>query len=250
MHAGVLPFAFSQLGALSASTAGVVLAALEGGRASVHELLSRGLVWRVGFKWWAVAILYTGIIAAASIYLAAVIDGRMVDWSALDPIWRIGPMMLGLVVMAGLGEEFGWRGFLVPRLQRRHNALVSSLIVGVFHSLWHSPLFFVDGTTQSNWAHQVGVIQAFFGYAVFVVAWAVQLSWFFNNTKGSVLIVAVVHGAGNAWIGGYFNISGHAGMLGNVILAALMAMAALAIVVVAGPRHLSRTSERIVLRED
>jgi hypothetical protein len=89
MHAGVLPIAFSQLGALSASTAGVVLVALEGGRAGVRELLSRGFVWRVGFKWWAVAILCTGIIAAASIYLAAVIDG-IVDWSALVIVDKSG----------------------------------------------------------------------------------------------------------------------------------------------------------------
>jgi hypothetical protein len=64
--------------------------ALEGGRAGVRELLSRGFVWRVGFKWWAVAILCTGIIAAASIYLAAVIDGRIVDWSALVIVDKSG----------------------------------------------------------------------------------------------------------------------------------------------------------------
>ena len=244
VSAGVLPSGFSQLGALSASTAGIVLAAVEGGRGHVRELLRRGLVWRVSFGWWAVAFLYTGVVAVAALFVAALIGGAPVSWSAPGPIVRIVPMMLVLIILAGLGEEFGWRGFLIPRLQNRHNALVTSLIIGAFHSLWHVPLFLVNGTVQNGWAQQLGLIPAFFGYSVFVIAWAVQLTWVFNNTRGSVLLVAVVHGAGNAWIGGYFDVSGRAGLLGNNSLAVLMAILALAIVLVAGPTDLSRVTGR------
>ncbi len=250
VHAGFLPTSFSQLGALSASAAGFLLAYLEGGRRGVRELIRRVLIWRVGFGWWVAALLYTAIAAGGAVFLAALIDPEIVvDWGALPPILDVVPMMLVLIVLAGLGEEFGWRGFLVPRLQRRHSALVSSLIIGVFHSLWHVPLFLVDGTAQSNWAEQVGLVPAFFGYSLFVVAWAVHLSWFFNNTKGSVLIAAVVHGAGNAWIGGYFDVAGVTGMLGNAVLAILMAVTAVVIVVMAGTVHLSRTASRDVLGE-
>jgi len=245
--AGVAPSGFSQLGALSASGAGIILAAVEGGRRNVAELLSRGLVWRVGIGWWGFALLYTGVIAAAALFLASLVGGVTVDWSAFGPVWRIVPGMLVLIILAGLGEEFGWRGFLVPRLQVQHNALVSSLVIGALHSLWHVPLFLVDGTAQHGWAQQVGLIPAFLGYSVFVIAWAIQLTWVFNNTRGSVLLVAVVHGAGNAWIGGYFNVHGQAGMVGNNLLAILMAVVALAIVLVAGPIHLSRTTERDTL---
>jgi len=68
----------------------------------------------------------------------------------------------------------------------------------------------------------------------------VQLTWFFNNTRGSVLVVAVAHGAGNAWIGGYFDISGNAGIVGNVVLAFLMVAFSLALVAIVGGTHLSR----------
>ena len=93
----------------------------------------------------------------------------------------------------------------------------------------------------------MGLIPAFLGYSVFVIAWAIQLTWVFNNTRGSVLLVAVVHGAGNAWIGGYFDVTGQAGVVGNISLAILMAVLAVAIVVVAGPTHLSRVTERDTL---
>ena len=245
--AGLLPLGFSQLGALSASIAGVILAGVEGGRKSVDELLRRGLIWRVGFRWWASAVLYIAPLAAAALYINAVLGNTTFDWSSLRPIYQILPMMLALIILAGLGEEFGWRGFLLPRLQRHHTALISSLIVGVFHSLWHVPLFLVEGTAQSNWAQQVGLIPAFLGYSTFVIAWAIQLTWFFNNTRGSVLLVAVVHGTGNAWIGGYFDISGNAGIAGNSILTGLMVFLSLAIVAIAGQAHFSRATERNTL---
>jgi hypothetical protein len=242
--AGVAPSGLAQLGGLSATVAGVILAAVEGGRRGVRELLRRALVWRVGLGWWGIALLYTAVIAAVALFLAETLGGSTVTWNTLGPIWGVVPMMFVFIVLAGLGEEFGWRGFLVPRLQVRHTALVSSLAIGALHSLWHLPLFLVDGTVQNEWAQESGLILALFGYAVFVIAWAIQLTWVFNNTGGSVLMVAAVHGAGNAWIGGYFDVYGRTGMVGNTFLAIVMVVVSLTIVIVSGPAHLSRTRAR------
>ncbi len=245
--AGLLPLAYSQLGALSASMAGLFLAGVEGGRESLSELLRRGLIWKVGFRWWATAFLYIAPLAAAALFVNATLGNTTFDWSELRPIYQILPMMIVMIILAGLGEEFGWRGFLLPRLQRQHSALISSLIVGIFHSLWHVPLFLVEGTAQNEWAQELGLIPAFLGYSVFVIAWAIQLTWFFNNTGGSVLIVAVVHGAGNAWIGGYFDINENAGTAGNNILTGLMVVFSLLIVATAGHAHFSRVTQRNTL---
>jgi len=236
----LLPVGCTQLGALSASVAGVILAGIEGGRGSVGELLRRGLVWRVNFGWWFLSLLYIVPLVISALYFGTLINGSSLSLDILPPVYTALPTIVVLIVLAGLGEEYGWRGFLLPRLQRDHNAVVSSLIVGLFHSLWHIPLFLVEGTAQSDWAAEVGLIPAFIGYSTFVVAWAVQLTWFFNNTRGSVLVVAVVHGAGNAWIGGYFDISGNAGIVGNVVLAFLMVAFSLALVAIVGGTHLSR----------
>ena len=244
---GLLPQGFSQLGALSASLAGIVVAAVEGRKGGVRELLGRFLIWRVGIQWWAFALLFTVIPSVASLYLFSLFGGPTVDWSGLGPLYSVVPMILMLTILAGMGEEFGWRGFAMPRLQARYNALVSSIIIGVLWGLWHIPLFLVEGTTQYNWRMDAGLIPAVLGYTVFIIAWSIQYTWVFNNTKGSVLLAAVLHGAGNAWIGGYIDV--YRGYWGGVVsFMVVSVVVSIIIVLVAGPANLSRTNERNVLK--
>jgi membrane protease YdiL (CAAX protease family) len=244
---GLLPQGFDQLGALSASLAGIVVAAVEGRKGGVRELLGRFLIWRVGIQWWAFALLFTVIPSVAALYLFSLFGGPTVDWSGLEPLYSVVPMILMLTVFAGMGEEFGWRGFALPRLQARYSALVSSIIIGVLWGLWHIPLFLVEGTTQYNWRLDAGLIPAVLGYTVFIIAWSIQDTWVFNNTKGSVLLAAVLHGAGNAWLGGYIDV--YRGYWGGVVTFMVVSVVvSIIIVLVAGPANLSRTNERNVLK--
>jgi hypothetical protein len=244
--AGLLPRGASQFVALSASLAGIVLAAVEGRTGGVRELLGRLVIWRVGIQWWAFALLFTIIPSVAALYLFNLLGGPEVDWSGLKPLFSVVPMFIVLTIFAGMGEEFGWRGFALPRLQARHNALVSSLIVGLVWGIWHIPLFLTQGTTQSKWLADAGWIPAVLGYTVFCMAWSIQYTWVFNNTKGSVLLAAVMHGAGNVWLGGYINV--YRGYFGGVLtFTAVMALVSILIVLFAGPANLSRTNKRNVL---
>lgn len=245
---GLLPSGFTQLGALSASAAGIILAGVEGGRNRIRELLRRGLIWRVGIWWWLVALLIGAGIAAGTLFLSELLAGVPLDWGALGPIWNVVPMMLFLIILAGLGEEFGWRGFLLPRLQLRHNALVSSLIVGAFHSIWHLPLFFSEGVDQYEMAQTLGFFPAFLGYSLVVIGLAILFTWIFNNTGGSVLMVAVAHGALNAWVGGYFDVAGQAGPVGRGFLLVMVLVPCLAVLLGFGPTDLSRRSPRSTLQ--
>jgi membrane protease YdiL (CAAX protease family) len=244
---GLLPPGFSQLGALSASLAGIVAAAVEGRKGGVRELLGRFLIWRVGIQWWAFALLLLVIPAVAALYLFSLFGGPTVDWSGLGPLYSVVPMIFMLTIFAGMGEEFGWRGFAMPRLQARYNALVSSIIIGALWGLWHIPLFLTKGTTQYDWRLSAGLIPAALGYTVFTIAWSIQYTWVFNNTKGSVLLAAVFHGAGNAWFGGYIDV--YRGYFGGVVsFTVVSVIVSIIIVLVAGPANLSRTNERNVLK--
>ncbi len=221
---GLLPPAFLQLGAASASAAGLVLAAVEGGRGAVVDLLRRGLIWRVGARWWAFAFLFPIVPTVVALYLGSAIGHRPLDWSGLPPFWQGIPSLIFLIVAAGIGEEYGWRGFGVTRVQRRHDPLVASLIIGACHAVWHLPLFLVEGEAYQGLAAQHGLPVAFLGFSAMVVASAVQFSWLFNRTRGSVLLVAVFHGATNAW-NGYLDIF-RVGMTGVVVYIALMGVVA------------------------
>lgn len=246
--AGLLPPAASQLGALSSSLAAIVLVVVEGRKGGLRELLGRFLIWRVGIQWWAIALLFAIIPSVAALYLFNLLGGPPVDWSRLPQLYTVVPMFIMLTIAAGIGEEFGWRGFLLPRLQTRHNALVSALIVGVIWAIWHIPLFFIKGTSQYDQALQGGLLPAILAYSAFVIVSSIQFTWVFNNTKGSVLLAAVMHGAMNTW-GGYIDVyRGHFG--GILTYAAVSVLVSIIIVLVAGATNLSRTNKRNVLEPE
>src|SRR5512147_2674302 len=178
----LLPPEAAQLGALSSSLAAIVLVVVEGRKGGLRELLSRFLIWRVGLQWWAVTLFFAVIPSVAALYLFNLLGGPPVDWSELPPLYTVVPMFILFTIAAGIGEEFGWRGFLLPRLQTRHNALVSGLIVGAIWATWHIPLFFIKGTFQYNMQSQAGLLPAILGYSVFVIFSSIQFTWVFNNT--------------------------------------------------------------------
>ena len=98
--------------------------------------------------------------------------------------------VLGFVLTMLLGgpllEEIGWRGFALPRLQRRYGPLVAALVLGVLWALWHLPQFLVPTWAASSGGGGVSGIALF---VLVAVAFSVVLSWVFNNTRGGLLIV-------------------------------------------------------------
>jgi len=183
--------------------------------------------------------------SVGALYLFDLFGGPPVDWSGLPPLYTVVPLFIILTILAGIGEEFGWRGFLLPRLQTRYNALVSSLIVGVAWAIWHIPMFFIEGTSQYELRQLGGLLPAVLGFSLLVIVNSIQFAWVFNNTRGSVLLVAVLHGASNAWAGYLDPFRGYIG--GAFAVVAVSALVTIIIVLIAGPRHLSRRNKRNVL---
>ena len=129
--------------------AALLAAALTGGRGALRELGSRLVRWRVGWQWYLVVILGP---AAFSLAVAGIYTLFGGSWSAAAPPALLqGPLLflpLFLLILTftdGLGEELAWRGFALPRLLTRYNALAASLILGVIWALWHFPLLWTEG---------------------------------------------------------------------------------------------------------
>lgn len=92
-----------------------------------------------------------------------------------------------ILVLNGLGEETGWRGFALARLQARHSPLTATLIVGLLWTFWHVPMFLV---VQSFRGFDVPIAC---GWAFSLLCGAVVLSWLYNRSGGSILMVAIWH---------------------------------------------------------
>jgi len=158
------------------------------GKAGVKALWQRA--WRVNFKkvWLLPTLLLGPVTALLTVAILLLVKGSF-SWEYGVPAVMIVPVFLLIYFTNALPEEFGWRGYALDPLQKRTNALGASLILGLIWSLWHLPLFFIEGTTQSA----IPMYQFFLQTIVL----AIFYTWLHNNTGGSILIAALFHGVSN-----------------------------------------------------
>lgn len=177
---------------LGPSLAGVV--ALSTGSAGLHTWMARCLNWRVGSGWYLVAFLAPPPVMVCALALHATLGGPLPAFPAASQI----PLVIanfGLVLLIGgpLGEEYGWRGYLMSALAPRTNWRAASLAVGVVWGLWHLPMFFMAGM-----AHALMPIPVFL---LNILAGSVLFGWLFERTGRSVLPAVVLHTSLNAFAG-------------------------------------------------
>lgn len=106
-----------------------------------------------------------------------------------------------LVLQGPLGEEFGWRGFLMNRLMISYNGIISSLLIGFVWSFWHLPLFFIQGTIQLQMMQQHTFLGTISGYIFYTILISILISIVFLRTKKSVWAAILFHTIANTTIG-------------------------------------------------
>jgi membrane protease YdiL (CAAX protease family) len=169
--------------------AAVIVTRVSEGKESVRRLLKRLLDWRVDWKWYAFIFLYPFGLHLAVVYLDRLLGGPApVFFQARGlPQGNVWLVLIGLIIfqvlVRGIGEETGWRGFALPRLQSRWNPLVSSLILGLLWSLWHFH------PANSKVFLSAGGIFLF----VNVFLTTIIFTWFYNHTHGSIFMAAMFH---------------------------------------------------------
>ena len=212
---------------------GVLLTAIIDGRKGLKIFFSRMVRWRVGIKWYAVALFLPLLLRLAAFGLNLV-SGATLSSNAQMPAW---PDLLSVFVIEGfliiaLGEEPGFRGFALPRLLVGRSALAASMILGVLHAIWHIPLFIFGGDTPI--------------IVVMVIAGAVLNTWLFINTNGSVLLAMLLHASINLMVG-IFNplFSGPDADRQTIWLAVVFVAMAILLPILTGP-NLGRKPEQTV----
>jgi membrane protease YdiL (CAAX protease family) len=187
--------------------------------------------------WYLTAFLIPFLLVALGYGLYLLLGGPPLDdWLPPSPISFVATFLF-MLVLGGAQEEPGWRGFALPRLQARYNALVSSLILGALWAFWHVPvLFFVPGTIQSEFPPV--------WYLLLTLALTILFTWIFNHSRGSILPAMVFHAAVNTAPGLLpLHVEGDLIRVRDAVLMAAW-LVALAVVAVFGPARLTRKSER------
>jgi uncharacterized protein len=212
------------------------------GRAGIRTLLRRFLIWRVGLRWYAVVLLGFAVVDLTAIALYVFFGGAVPDFARpfaveiMPPgtnLWAAAPLFLLFGAFTN-GEEIGWRGYALPRLQTRHGALGASVVIGVVWAFWHIPKFLTAGSAQDY---------SFWLYLVDTVAKAVLFTWVFNSTAGSLLMVTLLHASLNTSAVFLPILPAAVGDVGPTMISIVLhCAAAVAVVLATGPARLSRTS--------
>jgi membrane protease YdiL (CAAX protease family) len=204
------------IGSWLPNAVGVFVTWLAGGRQGLRELFRRVVLWRIGLKWYGIALSVPIILAFVAIGLYRVLGNTAPDPAPASQLW---PIFLSAVFTGAMGEELGWRGTARPRLQARWNALTSSLILGVLWGLYNLPSFFLSGLPLED--------MPLLPFMVTALGLTTLVTWTFNRTGGSLIPVFLYHFAFNL-IGNATGIYGTAALLW--LLAGLCGVAAMAVV--------------------
>ena len=194
--AGLLPFRWPVPFLVSAAVipfAGPFLAAsivtgLTEGRTGIRRLVRRIVLWRVGFRWYLFALVGIPLITVLG---AIVLPGVLRSFRAPATSWVLTysiSFVIAFFIGGPLGEEPGWRGFALPRLQELYGPLRGTLILGPLHVLWHLPYFFIP-----EWGTSRDTILEVTCYVLSGIALTFVYTWLFNRTKGSVLLAILAH---------------------------------------------------------
>ena len=174
---------------LGPSVAGILLTGLASGRVGLRELLSRLLRWRVGARWYAVALLTAPLSTAAVLLALSLLSPEflpVIFTSDDKATLLLTGIAAGLVV--GFFEELGWTGFAIPRLRLRYSVLTTGLIVGVLWGAWHYLLFW-ESDSFSGALPLALLLARLFSW---LPAYRVLMVWVYDRT-GSLLVAMLMH---------------------------------------------------------
>lgn len=175
--------------------AALIVTRVVDGQTGMHQLLRRIVQWRVGAGWYLLVLVGYPLVFLLGLTteqgaepMTALVEQRSLLLSYYLPTTLFG------LLLPSLGEEPGWRGFALPRLQQYYGPLVGSLLLGSLHGLWHLPAYMIPGA----------ILPGGFDFTVFVantlaiIASTVVWTWFFNNAAGSIFFAMYVHAVSNA----------------------------------------------------
>lgn len=229
--------AFQTAGAAGPSVAAWWLLRRHEGQEAANRIVERYKRWKVGVRWYVVALLLVPsiqllVLAGDALIGTDPIAGpgtplgdMLADLGVAGAIAVFPLSLLGQLPSSPLLEEFGWRGYALPRMQERFDALTSSLLLGLVWGSWHLPLVLAYGEQPAP-------------YMVQIVALTVLLTWVYNNTNGSMLLALIFHASMNA------SLVPLTGSIGPWPLALTSAAAAAAVTATVGRENLSRATRR------
>ena len=212
------------------SLIGILLTALFLGKSGLGALFRRLGQVRNPLIWYAVVLLLPPVLLFVAIGVHTLLG--LTSMAFAFPVVGI----LGTFIFAALGEELGWRGFALPRMQASLQAFAASLLLGVLWGLWHLPLNIAKGLVPLTFVGLVGFID----FVLSLIALSVLFTWIYNNTRGSLFLMVLFHGVFNSV--GLMIMPTSTTWIVPILSLILLRVVVTIVVVMAGAARLSRSS--------
>ena len=213
----------------SPTLAAIAMTALLSGKAGLRELLVKQTRQGVSLQWLVIAMILFPLVATFSIWLHSLFGGAPLALRTTALL----PQMI-VILLIGIGEEYGWRGYALPKLQEKYSALAASLILGFFWGLWHFPGYLI-GTG-------VPLDMPFYVFMLWVVGATMLITWVYNNTR-SVIAAVLMHMSANVAFNYLSLLPEFTGQMTTFwLFLGLVWVASAAVLIIFGPATLMRHS--------
>jgi len=198
-YMGIAPEALT----VGPSIAAFILVFLLGGKRGFVDLIRPFGHWRASLGLWGIALFGMAFLYLIGLGIHLLFGGDPPPFTMIREELNLIPLYLVMVVLmpwnGPVGEEFGWRGFALPKLQNRYGPLMASLVIGTIWGIWHLPTFFASQGVLSAMVSAVGLV-FIIPYTLTTIANSIFMTWLYNKTKASALIAGIVwHAAINFW---------------------------------------------------
>lgn len=177
------------LGAWGPLVAAMYLTAKEKGLSGIKNLLTKGTDYKFGKGCWAVILLLFPVLIFLAYIISISAEGIAPPSQAEGLYWYLPFIFFSVLFTGGpFQEEFGWRGYALPRLQTAYSPFIASLILGFIWAIWHLPQFLVPHEKTGMF-----YITPVWSFILTVMAANFIYTWVYNHTKGSILGVLILH---------------------------------------------------------
>jgi CAAX protease family protein len=235
-----VPFALHYLNDYGPLLAAIIVARIADGPEGMRELFRGMIRWRAGLAWVLVAafspLVLFGIAAGIAVFAIGEAPPELGLLGELPylPYLGLGGWIFWLLTV-GLGEESGWRGYALPKLQADMSALSATLIVAFFWVLWHLPRFFYfDGFLDQGFS-------ALPLFALQLLLLAILLTWLYNSGRGSILAAALFHSGFNFFLSSPADVGEM-----TIIIRGLLIVWVIAVIVAFKPTNLSARGKHMM----
>lgn len=182
------------------SVAGILSTSLVDGRAGLRELRARLLRWRVGARWYVVALLFAPFLVATVLFTLSLLSSAFLP-GILNTNDKLTLLLFGIawgLIGGGFLEELGWTGFAVPTLRLHYSALQTALIVGILWGVWHILIaFWSSGGLAGETPLAIFVAGFLAFYLGALPAYRVLMVWVYDRTR-SLPVAMLMHASFSA----------------------------------------------------